>query len=106
MNNKLQTAPNQFILEDLSELTVAEICRACLARTEQIIELVEEGVLSPAGSAPEQWRFTGVHIHRARVALRLQSDLGVNLAGAALALQLLDEIETLRTKLTVLGGPI
>jgi chaperone modulatory protein CbpM len=30
--------------------------------------------------------------------MRLQSDLGVNLAGAALALQLLDEIESLRAQ--------
>jgi len=34
------------------------------------------------------------------VASRLQRDLGVNLAGAALALQLLDEIETLRAHIT------
>jgi len=33
------------------------------------------------------------------VALRLQQDLGVNLAGAALALQLLEEAETLRARL-------
>ena len=37
-------------------------------------------------------------MRRARVAMRLQSDLGINLAGAALALQLLDEIENLRAR--------
>ena len=34
------------------------------------------------------------------VAWRLQRDLGVNLAGAALALQLLDEVQTLRAQIT------
>jgi len=36
--------------------------------------------------------------------LRLQSDLGVNRAGAALAVQLLEEIDALRTKLRALEG--
>jgi chaperone modulatory protein CbpM len=38
------------------------------------------------------------------VASRLQRDLGVNLAGAALALELLQEIEALRARLKVLGS--
>jgi len=38
------------------------------------------------------------------VALRLQRDLGLNLAGAALALELLDEVEALRAQLRVMGA--
>ena len=38
-------------------------------------------------------------MHRAKVALRLQHDLGINLAGAALALHLMDEMEALRAQL-------
>ena len=68
------------------------------------MELVEEGVLTPEGEAPGQWRFTGLHLHRARVAARLQRDLGVNLAGAALALELLEEMEVLRARLRRLSG--
>ncbi|WP_293469970.1 chaperone modulator CbpM [Polaromonas sp.] len=37
-------------------------------------------------------------MQRARVALRLQTDLDVNLAGAALALELLDELDELRAR--------
>lgn len=87
------------ILEEQTRLTLADICRACATPAESIIALVEEGVLAPAGEEPQRWRFTGVHMRRARVALRLQSDLGVNLAGAALALQLLEEIDELRARL-------
>ena len=88
-----------FILEDETELTLDEVCRACAVPADLIMELVNEGVLIPDGNTPEQWRFTGAHLHRAQVALRLQSDLDVNLAGAALALELLDELEALRARL-------
>jgi chaperone modulatory protein CbpM len=50
---------------------------------------------------PEHWRFTGLHLHRAKVAMRLHRDLGVNFAGAALALDLMDELDMLRTKIRV-----
>ena len=89
-----------FILEDQTELSLADVCRACAAQSARIVELVNEGVLSPAGDTPDTWHFTGLHLQRARVALRLESDLGVNLAGAALALELLDELQTLRARLS------
>jgi chaperone modulatory protein CbpM len=41
-------------------------------------------------------------VRRARRALRLQRDLDLNLAGAALALDLLDEVEILRERVRVL----
>jgi chaperone modulatory protein CbpM len=91
-----------IILEEQTELTLAEVCRACAVHAEYIIELVEEGVLVPDGNAPVSWRFTGTHMHRATVSLRLQRDLGVNLAGVALALQLLDEVEALRARINAL----
>ncbi len=98
--NFILSSPSQvvsgFVLEDLTELTLVDLCRACAAEAALIIELVDEGVLLPAGAAPEYWRFTGLHLHRAKVAVRLQRDLGVNLAGAALALQLMDEMAVLR----------
>ena len=93
-----------IILEELTEVSLAELCRACAVQSESIVELVEEGVLAPLGREPHRWRFSGIHLRRATVALRLQRDLGVNLAGAALALQLLDEVEALRARLRVLGG--
>ncbi|MES2385835.1 MAG: chaperone modulator CbpM [Pseudomonadota bacterium] len=91
-----------FVLEDQDGLTLVEVCRACAAEPEMVMALVEEGLVAPSGAAPGEWRFTGVHMQRARVAVRLQKDLGVNLAGAALALQLLEELDTLRARLQLL----
>jgi chaperone modulatory protein CbpM len=103
-NEKMLPQLSGIILEELNELTLADVSRACAVHIDCIVELVREGVISPAGREPHCWRFSGVHMRRASVALRLQRDLGVNLAGAALVLQLLDEIETLRARLRVLGG--
>ena len=93
-----------IILEEQTELTLSEVCRACAVQAEFIVDLVEEGVLVPVGREPHRWRFTGVHLRRATVAVRLQRDLGVNIAGAALALQLLDEVERLKAQIRVMGS--
>lgn len=103
-NEKMLPQLTSLILEEQNHLTLAELSRACAVHAECIIELVEEGVLAPLGREPRNWRFSGIHMRRARVALRLQRDLGLNLAGAALALQLLEEVETLRARLRALGG--
>ena len=84
--------------EDL-EMTLAEICTACEISEAQVIELVEHGVVEPQGQRPAAWRFHGVSIRRIRRAQRLEKDLGVNTAGAALALDLLEELEELRIRL-------
>ena len=94
-----QSSIEGVILEELTELTLAEVCRACATHAENIMDLVDEGIITPRGDGPQRWVFTGVHLRRARVGLRLQSDLGVNRAGAALAVQLLEEIDALRAKL-------
>jgi chaperone modulatory protein CbpM len=93
-----------IILEEQHELSIGEISHACAVEVDCIVELVEEGVIAPVGREPHRWRFCGSHVRRARVALRLQRDLGVNPAGAALALQLMDEVEALRARLRVISG--
>ena len=87
------------LLDEHAELTLDELCRACAVHAALLMELIDEGVIVPAGDAPEVWRFNALHLRRVRVAIRLQRDLGVNLAGAALALQLLDELDSLRRQL-------
>ena len=103
-NEKMLPQLSGIILEELTELTLADVCRACTVNVDCIVELVEEGVITPIGREPHRWRFNGTHMRRATVALRLQRDLGVNLAGAALALQLMDELDSLRARLRVMGG--
>jgi chaperone modulatory protein CbpM len=77
-------------------LSLGQLCRACGVPADWVISLVEESIIEPQGDEISRWRFSGNSLVRARSALRLQRDLGVNLAGVALALDLLEEIERLR----------
>lgn len=87
------------ILEEEVVLTMAQLCRASRLSEQRVIELAREGVIEPIGTKPESWRFRGVCLRRVRRARRLEEDLGVNTAGIALALDLLDEVERLRARL-------
>jgi chaperone modulatory protein CbpM len=84
------------LLDDSVELTLPELCSLCRVTEELVVEIVGEGIVEPSGPARGQWRFSGIAIARVQRVVRLQRDFGVNLAGAALALDLLDELEQLR----------
>lgn len=86
------------VLEAHDLVTVDDLCRSCAVEVETITLLVEEGILDPVGSKSEQWRFTLTSLRRVKTAIHLQRDLGVNLAGAALALDLLDRIAILESR--------
>jgi len=90
---------NGILIDDETELSLNDLCKVCSSSAEWIIELVQEGALEPIGYQQTQWRFSGVNLQRARTAMRLQRDLGLNLAGVALALDLLEQIESLESRL-------
>jgi chaperone modulatory protein CbpM len=83
------------ILEDYDLISIGDLCRSCTVEIETVTLLVDEGILDPVGSDVETWQFTVTSLRRVKTAIHLQRDLGVNLAGAALALELLDRIAEL-----------
>ena len=85
-------------------LTLGQLCRACGVHADWIISLVEEGIIEPQGEDIRLWRFSGASLVRARTALRIQRDLGVNLAGIALVLDLMEELESLRAHMKTRGN--
>ena len=74
------------LISQEAEFTVEDLCRSCKLPSDQVVALVQEGVLEVHGEDLTQWRFRISSFRRVRTAMRLQHDLGVNLAGAALAL--------------------
>jgi chaperone modulatory protein CbpM len=78
--------------------TLKEVCEICGVEHQVIIELVEFGILKPQGDEEMTWQFSTEQLDRSKRALRLRHDLELNLQGVALALDLLEELETLRAE--------
>jgi chaperone modulatory protein CbpM len=86
------------VLDEELRLTLHEVCEVCGMEESVVIEMVGEGVVEPVDEAAGVLVFSGAAVVRLRTAQRLQRDLHVNLPGAALALDLLEEIRLLRAR--------
>jgi chaperone modulatory protein CbpM len=71
-------------------IAATEVCRVCVIDMSVVVELVELGVVVSRGASPEEWLVPTASLPRLRVAGRLMRDLGVNVTGAALAVELLE----------------
>lgn len=87
-----------LILNEETRCTLGDLCRLCGVTAELIHEMIEEGIITPAGPSPCDWRFTFPAIKRVQTTIRLQQDLRINLPGCALVLDLLDELTELRQR--------
>lgn len=97
-----ETRIEGVVLDQGITVTLAELTRICGSSGRTLQIMVTEGLLRPRGAEPQEWRFDGLEIRRARRALRLRRDLELNLAGTALALDLIDELEQLRERIRLL----
>jgi chaperone modulatory protein CbpM len=86
------------IFDEAGILSIKDLSRMCAVEERHIVEFVEEGVLNVVNVSSE-WRFTGDALRRARLAVRLERDLELNLAGVALAVELIEELSQLRRQL-------
>ncbi len=89
-------------MEAQSELSFEELCEVCHVTQEFMHELIEYGAIEPKGISIEVWRFNPNHMRKIQIIKRLQHDLEVNLPGAALAIELMDQIEEMRVQLELL----
>lgn len=87
------------IVEEHVLFSLTALCRASGADHAQVQTLVGEGLLQPTGESPQDWQFGGEALPRTRRALRLAHDLELGVAGVALVMDLLAEIERLRSRL-------
>ena len=86
------------IFDQSAILSLKDLSRMCNVDERHIVEFVEEGVLNVV-EVRSEWHFTGDALRRARLAVRLERDLELNLAGVALALDLIEELQQLRREL-------
>lgn len=92
------------IIDQQLRLDIGEVAARAHVQDTFVIELVDCGVLEPFGLEQEQWQFSGTDLHRLRSIVRLIRDLDVNVEGAAVILDLLEERQQLRSHLQLLEG--
>lgn len=80
-------------------IAAGEICQLCRLDLDAVLELAALGVMSSRERAPGDWQVPATALPRLRVVGRLISDLGVNVSGAALVLELLEAQRELEVRL-------
>ena len=78
------------------------VCQLCRLDLGAVLELAELGVVAPREIPPGQWQIPATALPRLRVVGSLMRDLGVNVSGAALALELLEAQRELEGRIRTL----
>lgn len=76
-----------------------EICQLCRLNVEAVLELAALGMVQPRETGPGHWEVPASALPRLRVVGRLMHDLGVNVSGAALAVELLEAQRDLESRI-------
>jgi chaperone modulatory protein CbpM len=87
------------LLGESDWIAASEICQLCRLDLDAVLELAALGVMSSRERAPGEWQVPATALPRLRVVGRLMRDLGVNVSGAALAVELLDAQRELEIRL-------
>ena len=80
-------------------LTLEQLCSACAVSADWVSDHVLEGRVQPQGEQPLQWRFGSREVRRVRRIRRLELAFDADPDLAALVVDLLEELETLRSQL-------
>jgi hypothetical protein len=80
-------------------IAAREICQLCRLDLDALLELAALGVVSSRENVPGEWQVSVTALPRLRVVGRLMRDLGVNVSGAALAVELLEAQRELEVRL-------
>ena len=89
-------------MSDYILLRLSEVCQELNLPREACEELVEHGIVRPAGKRPEEWAFDITSVSVIRRASRLRRDLDLDWSAVALVVSLLEERDQLRAELETL----
>lgn len=85
--------------EEWFSLSLHEVVTSLGVSEHMIIEIVDEGIVHASKNEQDEWLFDSEALRSIRTVLQLNKDLGINVAGAGLALELLKEIDRLHALL-------
>lgn len=77
-------------------LSLNELCERCGLKQTLVIELVELGLVTPETAAPDRWQFQVSALPTLHQAVRLRRELDLDWQGVAVAMDLLEQVQTLR----------
>lgn len=97
-----KTVITGVLIEDTTTFSFIEVCTRYHIPKKLLHEMIEQGLFDVQSTNEQQLTLTQKDLQKMESAFRLHKDLGVNLEGVALALELLDELERLRTELKIL----
>jgi chaperone modulatory protein CbpM len=93
------------LLDETVCVRIDEFCARLHVAEDWVVELVALGALEPrSGGEPSAWVFALTDLPRVRVMARLVAELDVNLPGAAIILDLLEERRRLASRVRQLTG--
>lgn len=90
------------LIEETTTISFHGVCQKYNIPGELLSEMIEQGLFPNQCIDKEQIALDQKALRRLEAALRLHKDLGINLPGVALALDLLEEIEKMRQELEIL----
>ncbi len=79
--------------------TVNAICSYHDINEEMLSDMVSWGIATPYGTAPNRWLFSQNDYERIGCATRFNKDLDINIPGAAMVLELLEELDKVRIEI-------
>ncbi len=82
-------------------LGLEELIELSQSSPDFIQELIEFGILAPAPTPVTKREFDVDELQRIKTVQRLQRDLEINMAGAALVLDLLDQLDEMQVKIAL-----
>ena len=85
-------------------LTLEQLCAAAALDRDWLVRHVEEGLIPASGTLVAEWRFSTVHVTRARRMHEIERTYEAAPELAALVADLLEEMDELRARLGGGGG--
>jgi len=85
------------------DLTLEELCAACALERDWLVVRVREGLIPATEAGPAEWRFTTTTLARVRRMRDLERTYDAAPELAALAADMLEEIDRLRARLRRAG---
>lgn len=91
-----------MLIDETTTYSFVEVCHRYSIPEKLLMEMVEQGLFPNQPTDPKKIEIDQKALRRIESAFRLHRDLGINLPGVALALELLEKIEKMQSELDIL----